>query len=98
MCVDMIDKEALMTVTLTIPTQLVQKHAENILPGNGISITNINILAKMNSTDHFPIPYLPTCLLAGSQIGGFKISLALFCNLQTTPKIPRYTCIKDLSR
>ena len=33
-------------VTLTIPTQLVQKHAENTLSGNGISITNINILAK----------------------------------------------------
>jgi hypothetical protein len=35
-----------MTVTLTIPTQLVHKHAENILPCNGISITNFNILLK----------------------------------------------------
>jgi hypothetical protein len=43
---DMTDNEALMTVTLTIPTQLVQKHAEKILPGNGISITNFNILPK----------------------------------------------------
>jgi hypothetical protein len=43
---DMTNKEALMTVTLTIPTQLVQKHAENILPGNGISITNFNIFPK----------------------------------------------------
>ena len=34
------------TVTLTIPTQLVQKHVEKILPGNGISITNFNILSK----------------------------------------------------
>jgi hypothetical protein len=43
---DMIDKEAIMTVTLTIPTQLVQKHAEKIFLGNGISITNFNILPK----------------------------------------------------
>jgi hypothetical protein len=43
---DMTDNEAMMTVTLTIPTQLVQKHAEKILPGNGISITNFNILPK----------------------------------------------------
>jgi hypothetical protein len=43
---DMIDKEAMMTVTLTIPTQLVQKHAEKIFLGNGISITNFNILPK----------------------------------------------------
>jgi hypothetical protein len=46
MHVDMTDKEAMMTVTLTIPTQLVQKHAEKILPGNGISITNFNIFPK----------------------------------------------------
>ena len=46
MRVDMKDKEALMTVTLTIPTQLVQKHAKNIFPGNGTSITNFNILPK----------------------------------------------------
>jgi hypothetical protein len=44
---NMIDNEAMMTVTLTIPTQPVQKHAEKILPGNGISITNFNILPKM---------------------------------------------------
>jgi hypothetical protein len=43
---DMIDKEAMMTIILTIPTQLVQKHAENILSGKGISITNFNILPK----------------------------------------------------
>jgi hypothetical protein len=46
MHVDITDKEAMMTVTLTIPTQLVQKHAENIFPGNGISITNFNIFPK----------------------------------------------------
>jgi hypothetical protein len=43
---DMTDNEALMIVTLTIPTQLVQKHAEKILRGNGISITNFNIFPK----------------------------------------------------
>jgi hypothetical protein len=47
---DMTDKEAMMTVTLTIPTQLVQKHAEKILPGNGISITNFNIFPKKYMT------------------------------------------------
>ena len=47
MCADMTYKEAMMTVTLTIPTQLVQKHAEKILPGNGISITNFNIFPKI---------------------------------------------------
>jgi hypothetical protein len=44
---DMTNSEALMTVTLTIPTQLVQKHAEKIFPGNGISITNFNLLPKI---------------------------------------------------
>ena len=43
---DMTDKKALMTDTLTIPTQLVQKHAKKIFPGNGISITNFNIFPK----------------------------------------------------
>ena len=46
MCADMTDKEALMTVTLIIPTQLVHKHAEKIFLGNGISITNFNIFSK----------------------------------------------------
>jgi hypothetical protein len=36
----------MMTVTLTIPPQLVQKHAEKILPGNEISIIIFNILPK----------------------------------------------------
>jgi hypothetical protein len=49
------------TVTLTIATQLVQKDAEKILPGNGISITNFNILAKTSPTYRFLIPYLATC-------------------------------------
>jgi hypothetical protein len=43
---DMTDKEAMMRVTLTIPPQLVQKHAEKILLGNGISITNFDIFPK----------------------------------------------------
>jgi hypothetical protein len=43
---DMTNKEALMIVTLTIPTQRVHKHVENILRGNGISITNFNIFPK----------------------------------------------------
>jgi hypothetical protein len=47
MCADMIDKDAMMTVTLVVPPQLVQKHAEKILPRNGISITNFNILSRI---------------------------------------------------
>jgi hypothetical protein len=43
---DMTDKDAMMTVTLNVPPQLVHKHAEKILPRNGISITNFNILPK----------------------------------------------------
>jgi len=46
MCADMTDKDAMMTVTLTVPPQLVQKHAEKILPRNGISITNFNVFPK----------------------------------------------------
>jgi hypothetical protein len=42
----MTDKDAMMTVTLTIPPQLVQKHEEKILPRNGISITKFNIFPK----------------------------------------------------
>ena len=43
---DMTDKDAMMKFTLTIPPQLVQKHAEKILPRNGISITNFNVLPR----------------------------------------------------
>jgi hypothetical protein len=46
MRVDMTDKDAMMTVTLTIPPQFVQKHAEKILPRNEISITNFNVFPK----------------------------------------------------
>jgi hypothetical protein len=45
-------------VTLTIATKLAQRHVENILPSNGISITNFNILAKTSLASRFPIPYL----------------------------------------
>jgi hypothetical protein len=40
------DNEAMMIVRLTIPTQLVHKHAEKFFPGNGIFITNFNIFRK----------------------------------------------------
>jgi hypothetical protein len=47
MRVDMTNNEDMMIVTLTIPTQLVHNHVENIFLGNGISITNFNILPKI---------------------------------------------------
>jgi hypothetical protein len=43
---DMTDKDAMMTVTLIVPPQLVQKHAKKIFPCNGISITNFKVLPK----------------------------------------------------
>jgi hypothetical protein len=43
---DMIEKDAMMIVTLTVPPQLVQKHAKKIFLGNGISIKNFNIFPK----------------------------------------------------
>jgi hypothetical protein len=79
------------TVTLTIPTQFVQKHAENIFPGNGISITNFNILEKTSPPYNFPIPYLATFSIAGSRTGGLKIAFPIFRDLQTVPRVPRYT-------
>jgi hypothetical protein len=45
-CADMTNKDAMMKVTLTVPPQLVQKHAEKIFPCNGISITKFNIFPK----------------------------------------------------
>jgi hypothetical protein len=47
MCADMTNKEAMMIVTLIVPPQHVQKHAENIFLHNGISITNFNIFPKI---------------------------------------------------
>jgi hypothetical protein len=63
---------------LTIPTELVQKHAEKILPGNGKAITNFNILAKTSPGHRFPIPYLDTFSIAGSRIDGLKIVFQTF--------------------
>jgi hypothetical protein len=84
------------TTTLTIPTQLVQKHAEKIFLGNGISITNFNILPKMSPNDCFPndylpIPYLATFSIVGFRIGGLNTALPLLRDLQKTPRVPRYT-------
>ena len=79
------------TVTLTIPTQLVQKHAENIFPGNGISITNFNILEKTSPPYNFPIPYLATFSIAGSRTCGLMIVLPFFRGLQTIHGVSRFT-------
>jgi hypothetical protein len=76
---------------LTIPTELVKKHAKEILPGNGKAITNFNILAKTSLGQRFPIPYLDTFSIVGSQIDGLKIVFGIFHNLQTVPGVPRYT-------
>jgi hypothetical protein len=45
---DMTDENGMMTVTLTVPAHLIQRHEEKILPGSGISITNFKILPKTN--------------------------------------------------
>jgi hypothetical protein len=86
----------------TIPTELVQKHAKKILPGNGKAITNFNILAKTSLGQRFPVPYLDTFSIAGSRIDGLKIVFRIFRELQTVPGVPQYTicpleCIKTLN-
>jgi hypothetical protein len=45
---DMTDENGMMTVTLTVPTHLIQRHEEKILPGSGISIASFKILPKTN--------------------------------------------------
>jgi hypothetical protein len=50
---------------LAIPTELVQKHAKKIFPGNGKAITNFNILVKTSPAQCFPIQYLDTFSIAG---------------------------------
>jgi hypothetical protein len=75
----------------TIPTELVQKHAKKILPGNGKAITNFNILAKASPDQRFCVPYLHTFSIAGSRIDGLKIVFRIFRELQTAPGVPQYT-------
>jgi hypothetical protein len=43
----------------------------------------------MSPIDRFPIPYLATFSIASSWTDEIKISLPLFRDLQTTPKIPQ---------
>ena len=45
---DLTDAEGIMTITLSIPTELIQEHEEKISPGKEISITNFKILPKTN--------------------------------------------------
>ena len=45
---DMTNENGMMTITLTVPAHLIQRHDENILPGSGISITSFKILPKTN--------------------------------------------------
>ena len=87
---------------LIISTELVQKHAKNILSGNGKAITNFNILAKTSPDQHLCVLYLHTFLIAGSRIDGLKIVFRIFRELQIAPEVLQYTicpheCIKTLS-
>ena len=45
---DLTYAEGIMTITLYIPTELIQEHEEKISPGKAISITNFKILPKTN--------------------------------------------------
>jgi hypothetical protein len=45
---DMTDENGMLTVTLTVPAHLIQRHEHKILPGSGISITHFKILPKTN--------------------------------------------------
>jgi len=43
---DLTDAQGMMTITLTVPAHLVERHEQQILQGNSISITNFKILPK----------------------------------------------------
>jgi hypothetical protein len=45
---DMTDEHGMLTVTLTIPAHLIQRHQHKILPGSGISIAHFKVLPKTN--------------------------------------------------
>lgn len=42
------DAEGIMTITFSIPTDLIEQHSQNISPGKAISITNFKFLPKTN--------------------------------------------------
>ncbi|MCY6524748.1 hypothetical protein, partial [Actinobacillus pleuropneumoniae] len=43
---DLTDAQGMMTITLSVPAHLVERHEHKILQGNSISITNFRILPK----------------------------------------------------
>lgn len=43
---DLTDAQGMMTITLSVPAHLVERHEQKILQGNSISITNFRILPK----------------------------------------------------
>jgi hypothetical protein len=44
----MTDDKGMMIITLIVPTHLIQKHEQKILPGNGLSIAHFNFFPKTN--------------------------------------------------
>ena len=42
------DAKGIMTITLSIPTELIEQHGQKISPGKAISITNFKVLPKTN--------------------------------------------------
>ena len=48
LCADMTNDKGMMTVTLIVPTHLIRKHEQKILPSNGLSIAHFKILPKTN--------------------------------------------------
>jgi hypothetical protein len=51
LCADMTDANGMMTITLTVPAHLIERHEQKIVPKAGISITNFKILPK-SGYDH----------------------------------------------
>ena len=45
---DMNDEKGILTVTVSVPTQLIQCHKQKIVAGNSIHITNFKIMPKTN--------------------------------------------------
>lgn len=45
---DLTDVEGMMTITLTVPSELTEEHQHKISPGKGVTIKNFQILPKPN--------------------------------------------------
>ena len=45
---DMTNEKGIITITITVPTQLIQCHKQTLVAGNNIHLTNFKIMPKTN--------------------------------------------------